>query len=180
MTSSGPFLHRLFVGTAACSALLVVGVAPANAAPASDSRGFVDSTARCADPNVAVAFGNTETSRVAICETPSGAYEYRGVRVRDGARLILSASESSEGEFVADNQGIDYTVTSNSLTVSEGGDVIRRESWVSFQGPDTPAVQEGTSTPSAPPTATPTPSPTSTTPLPPPLPAEVGGSSTGA
>ena len=59
----------------------------ATAAPATDDQGYVDSTARCTPPDVEVAFGNTTTSRVAICKTPGGQYEYRGVRVRDGAKL---------------------------------------------------------------------------------------------
>jgi hypothetical protein len=62
-----------------------------------------------------VFFGSTETSRVAICKAPGGQYEYRGVRLRDGAKLIVSASQSGDG-YVADNDGgITYTVTSKSL-----------------------------------------------------------------
>ena len=85
---------RLAVAAAACSALLAAGVPSAIAVPASDGQGYVDSTARCTTPDTAVAFGSTETSRVAICKTPDGQYEYRGVRVRDGAKLIVPASPS--------------------------------------------------------------------------------------
>jgi hypothetical protein len=45
---------------------------------------------------------------VAICKSPGGQYEYRGVRVRDGARLIVPASQSGDG-FVADNDGMTYS-----------------------------------------------------------------------
>jgi hypothetical protein len=110
-----------------------------------------------------VIFGSTDTSRVAICKTPSGQYEYRGVRVRDSAKLIVSASQSGEA-FVAENDGVTYTVTAKSLVISMGDKVIREESMVDFHRPDTPAP------PAAPPSTT-----TPTTPLPPPLPAEVGG-----
>jgi hypothetical protein len=102
---------------------------------------------------------------VAICKRPGGQYEYRGVRVRDGAKLIVPASQSGDGGFVADKDGITYTVTSKSLVVSVGNRVIREEPMVDFHTPDTPAA------PGAPPPSTTTP----TTPLPPPLPAEVGG-----
>ena len=147
---------------AVCSVLLALGATSATAAPATDERGYVDSTARCPTPAAAVVFGSTETSRVAVCKTAGGQYEYRGVRLRDGARLIVPASQSGDG-FVADNDGITYTVTAKSLSIRLGDKVIREEPMVDFHRPGTPAA------PASPPTATPT------TPLPPPLPAEVGG-----
>ena len=140
--------------------LLAIGVPSAIAAPNSDGQGYVDSTARCSTPEVAVAFGSTATSRVAICKSPDGQYEYRGVRVRDGAKLVVPASQSEDGAFVAVNNGITYMVTASSLVVSAGTQVIRDEPMVDFHGPEAPEA----------PAATPT------TPLPPPLPAEVGGS----
>jgi hypothetical protein len=163
---------------AACSALLMTTFPQAGAAPAFDSQGYVDSTARCT--GAAVLFGSTDSSRVAICKT-SGGYEYRGVRVRDGAKLILSASSAGGGAYTAVNDGITYTVSSSSLVVSSGGSAVRKESWVDFHGPQsqssTSSSAAPTSSSSAPTTsATPTSTtPTSTTPLPPPLPAEVGG-----
>jgi hypothetical protein len=159
MSSNGRCATRLAVAAAACSVLLGIGVPSAIAAPASDDQGYVDSTARCTAPDVAVAFGGTVTSRVAICKTPGGQYEYRGVRVRDGAKLVVPASRSEDGAFVAENNGITYMVTASSFVVSAGTQVIRDEPMVDFHGPEAPGA----------PTATPT------TPLPPPLPAEVGG-----
>ena len=165
---------------AAGAALLLTALPHAGAAPAFDSQGYLDSTARCAD--AAVLFGSTDSSRVAICRTTSG-YEYRGVRVRDGAKLILSASGSGDGTYTAVNDGITYSVNSSSLAVSSGGSVVRKESWVDFHGP-TQKSPATTSPSSAPSSSSPTPTtssvptsttPTSTTPLPPPLPAEVGG-----
>jgi hypothetical protein len=99
---------------------------------------------------------------VAICES-DGEYEYRGVRLRDGAKLIVPASQSTDG-YTADNYGITYFVTEESLVVSAGTRVIREETMIDFHGSqqaDAPAAPTQTST--------------STTPLPPPLPAEVGG-----
>jgi hypothetical protein len=102
---------------------------------------------------------------VAICKTPDGRYEYRGVRVRDGAKLILPAAQSGDG-YVVDNDGITYTVTAESLVISQGDNVIRKEQLVDTYRADAPA---GPGPGPAPDTPTPT------TPLPPPLPAEVGG-----
>lgn len=175
MSSSGLSTLRLAVAAATWSALLAIGVASATAAPDTDGQGYVNSTARCTTPNVAVVFSSTETSRVAICKAPDGQYEYRGVRVRDGAKLIVPASRSGDGGFVADNEGTAYTVTASSLVVSVDKQVIREEPMVDFHGLETPTAP--TTTPTAPPTTQPTAPPTTTptTPLPP-LPAEVGGS----
>ena len=186
---------RLSAATGAL-ALLAVAVPSALAAPASDGQGYLDSTARCASPSTAVAFGSTESSRVAICKTSGGQLEYRGVRVRDGAKLILSASQSADGAYVAGNDGVTYTVTSSALVVKAGQTVLRTEPWVDLHGSTSskaPTTTPGLTTSSAPtssapstssppsvtsaPAATPTViTPTVTTPLPPPLPAEVGGS----
>jgi hypothetical protein len=155
---------RLTVAVAACSVLVAIGASSAAAAPAADGQGYVDSTARCAPPNTAVLFGSTESSRVAICKTPGGQYEYRGVRVRDGAKLIVPASQSGDGGFVAENDGATYTLTAKSLVISVGNEVIREEPMADLHTAEAPA------TPVAPPTIT-----TATIPLPPPLPAEVGG-----
>ncbi len=164
MSSAGVFTPRLTVAAAACLVLLAFGLPSATAAPAADDQGYVDSTARCTPPNTAVFFGSTDSSRVAICKTSGGRFEYRGVRVRDGARLIVPASQSGDG-YVADNDGITYTVIPTTLVVSLGDKVIREEAMADSHTPDTPAA------PAAPPPTTTTP----TTPLPPPLPAEVGG-----
>jgi hypothetical protein len=177
----GPSLPRLAVATAACSAILAIAVPPATAAPVTDGQGYVDSTARCTTPDTAAAFGSTATSRVAICKTPGGQYEYRGVRLRDGAKLIVPASRSADGAFVAENDGITYTLTPSSLAVSTGKQVIRSEQMVDYHGPETPTTPTtATTAATATPTTTPSvPQPTTTTtttPLPPPLPAEIGGS----
>jgi hypothetical protein len=168
MSSFALYSARATLAAAAGWALFAYGVPSAPADPSTDALGFVDSTARCAAPDTAVAFGSTATSRVAICKNSTGKYEYRGVRISDGAKLVVPASASSDGGFVAESDGITYTVTSSSLVVSEGNETIRRESMVYFHGPNTTSGSD-TSAPAAAPT------PTATTPLPPPLPAEVGG-----
>lgn len=160
--------RRLVVGlavAAAAGATVLVMSASADAAPESDSQGYLESTARCTSPATAVIFGSTETSRIAICEQSDGSYQYRGVRVRDGARLVLPATATGDG-YVAENDGLSYTVTTESLVVSAGDDVIRDESLLDVHKSEefsevTTSTQTSTTR-------------TSTTPLPPPLPAEVG------
>ncbi|KUI47496.1 hypothetical protein AU198_24530 [Mycobacterium sp. GA-1199] len=163
MSNRGWFLIG---AVAACSAAAAFTLPSALAAPATDTRGYVDSTARCAAPYSAVVFGSTATSRVAICETPNGGYEYRGVRVRDGAKLIKTAQKSGN-TFTVDNNGITYTVSEDSLILAEGSRVIRDEAMLDFH--EASASSPGMSPPAA--SSAPT---TSQKPLPPPLPAEVG------
>lgn len=149
---------------AAVLALLAAGTQQALAAPAIDDQGFVDSWASCASPSTAVAFGSTATSRVAVCKSSDGQYQYRGVRVRDGAKLAVDAEPSGNNGFVAEGDGVSYTVTPSALLVSVGEKVIRDEPWQTYSGPEAPA--------SAAPTAESSSEPS--TPLPPPLPAEQG------
>lgn len=195
-------LRKSGLAAAAASALIAVGVplalAVPTSAPPSDGEGYVNSTARCTAPETAVIFGATESSRVAICKTASGSYQYRGVRVSDGARLIATASQTSTNSFVANNDGVKYTVTPTALSVTANGDTFRTETWTDYHGPQAPASSTSTATtPSTSGSATPTTSGTASTsasatssapktsatpstttvPLPPPMPAEVGGDS---
>jgi hypothetical protein len=105
--------------------------------------------------------------------------------VRDGAKLAVDAKATGDNGFVADSDGIEYTVTSKSLRVSSGGKTVRDEPWQTYNGPQASSSTSSTSSSSVPTssststTQTPTPTsttPTSTTPLPPPLPAEQGHS----
>ncbi|MCV7069872.1 hypothetical protein H7H73_04550 [Mycobacterium rufum] len=155
---------------AAVPAVALLAVAPSRRRAASDSRGYIDSTARCAAPATAVVFGSTDGSRVAICRLADGDLEYRGVRVRDGARLITEASQSADGAFTAARDGIEYMVTSDALVISAGEKVIRDEPMLDFHRPGSTSAPSAVTSPGAGPTSSATP----TTPLPPPLPAEKG------
>lgn len=198
------------LAAAAASALIAVAMPLAfgapTAAPPSDGEGYVDSTARCSKPDTAVLFGTTQTSRIAICKTAAGAYEYRGVRVADGAKLIAAAKQTSDTTFVVDNDGVKYTITPTALSVTSGGNTFRTETWTDFhaaasQAPSgsstagtsatsKPSTSAGTSKPSTAATSAPAtpglttapkpsaaPSPSPAAPLPPPMAAEVGGGS---
>ena len=168
---------RVTVAAAASLALLAVGMPQSGAAPEADGQGYRDSTARCASVGSTILFGSTASSRLAICATSGGGFEYRGVRLRDGARLVVPAKRNADGAYVADNDGATYLVTSRSLTVSTGGQVIREESMVDFHGMQTPAGVPKGAAPAPTRQAVPEPATAAPkTPLPPPLAAEVGGS----
>lgn len=159
-----PITRKLMMSLTAGSIVAVAGAVPAAAAPPSDASGYVDSTARCASAADLVVFGSTSASRVAVCRTADG-LQYRGVRVKDGARLIVSASRGGTGAFVADNDGITYTVTSSDLAISAGSRTLREEPMLDFHSNEPAAAS------SPAPTTTSAPDPDL-----PPLPAEVGGS----
>src|SRR5579875_3076552 len=165
--------YRLIAAAAAVAVLPGIGPAVAAAAPATDDQGYLDSTARCTKPDTAAAFGATESSRVAICKSPSGQYEYRGVRVSDGAKLIAPAARSGGGGFVAEKDGISYKVTAAALVVSAGTQLIRQEPMAEFHELEPAKSPAAAPSPQAEAPAT---TPTPKAPLPPPLPAEVGGS----
>lgn len=173
MPTSRTLIRWSAAAAAAGTTLLMVGALPASAAPASDVQGYVDSTARCASPSTAVAYGRTDSSRVAVCKSSDGTYQYRGVRVRDGAKLITAATAAGDGEYLAESGPATYTVTAETLTVTIGDDVVRKETMLEFHGPAASSPRAAPGSPGAGPAPD---TPTPTTPLPPPLPAEVGGS----
>ena len=121
-----------------------------------------------------VVFGSTAGSRVAICSDDDGDYEYRGVRVRDGARLIVPATQSSDGAFTASNDGIDYMVTADALVISVDEKVLRDEPMVDFHRAGSSASSGSSDSSGSSTGSGGTGESTPTTPLPPPLPAEVG------
>jgi len=174
MSSHGVSPRRLALAAVGSLPLLLLAAPTAASAPPFDGQGYLNSTARCPSADALVVFGSTAGSRIAICRNTDGSgdadYEYRGVRVRDGAKLIAAATRSSDGAYTASNDGIDYMVTSSALVISVGEKVIRDEPMVDFHraespgtSPETPGETQESQT-SAP-----------ATPLPPPLPAEVGG-----
>ena len=100
----------------------------------SDGRGFLNSSARCSNSQVAVALGRTEQSLVVICKS-NNAYQYRGVRQSDGATLTLPAQPTTMGGFVASNDGVTYAVSPGQLLVTSGETVVARESMIEYHQP---------------------------------------------
>ena len=100
---------------------------------ATDDRGFVNSTARCGGAQTAVAVGRTEYSVVVICGSPTGRFEYLGVRLRDDAVLRAAAEGTPTSGFLARNSGTVYSVSPTELRVTAGGAVIKREPMLEFR-----------------------------------------------
>lgn len=114
-----------------------------------DRQGYVNTEARCDDKQTLMAYGRTERSLVAICVDPDGALEYRGVRLSDKSSLTIPATRGANGTLVASNDGVTYSVSPTVFLVSEGDNVIYRDSWIEFQQPRFPAgTPSATSSPS--------------------------------
>lgn len=109
---------------------------PTPTAPAgTDDRGFVDSAARCDGSSFGLAIGRTQGSLVAICSAESGEYEYRGVRVSDGATLVLPAQLTGAGSYLARNDSVTYTVSPKELVATSGDTVVKREVMIEYWEP---------------------------------------------
>lgn len=133
--------------TATTTATSSAGSAPYEA----DAKGYVDSEARCDDGQLVMAYGRTERSLMAICVDPSGDLEYRGVRLSDDASVTLAASRGSDGTVIAEKDGVTYSVSPKIFLVSEGDNVIYRDSWIElvqpgFSGSSTSATSTSATT----------------------------------
>jgi len=98
-----------------------------------DSRGYVDTLARCDENQTLMAYGRTTKSLVVICVNRDGGLEYRGVRLSDNAPLHLPITRSSDGTLVATNDGVTYAVSPSQILVSSGDEIIYKDSWIEFK-----------------------------------------------
>ena len=101
----------------------------------SDDRGFLNSSARCDGSLTAVAIARTAGSLVAICADPNGDYLYRGVRLSDAAQLNVPAETTSSRQFVARNEGVTYSLSTQQLVITAGDAVVRREPVIEYGEP---------------------------------------------
>lgn len=136
----------LIAGVAAVLAATISTLPSASATPPTvptDSRGYVDSPARCGPGQTAVVVGRTALSLAAICTDGRGRYEYRGIRLSDRAVLVLPARSMANGCFGARGDAVDYTVSERKLLLTSGLRVLRDETMVEFR--DYRLVSEGRS-----------------------------------
>ncbi|WP_051073708.1 hypothetical protein [Mycobacterium sp. JS623] len=98
-----------------------------------DAQGFVDQEgARCVGPQPAAAIGRTARSLVVVCSTQGGGYEYRGIRLRDGAAMQLSDVTPTADGFVARNAEIAYVVSPKELVVTSDNLTLARDPMVEY------------------------------------------------
>lgn len=94
--------------------------------PGTDALGFLDGP-RC---TYRAAFMlRTAQSAVVICDDGSGTYSYKGLRLKDNAKLVLpSAFPTATGYTVSNTDGTRYDVSRAGLVISSpGGDVYTEQ-----------------------------------------------------
>jgi serine/threonine-protein kinase len=76
----------------------------------------------------------TAQSMAVICQTPSGSYEYRGERLRDGANLQLNNATPAGGGFDVTNpaDGARYEIRPDRLRILSNGGVDSDESALQY------------------------------------------------
>jgi hypothetical protein len=169
MPTGRQLLASTGAGALLAAAALLPAIATAEPTVTSDEQGYVGTEAHCDSTQLAVAFGRTARSLVAICTRPEGGYEYRGVRLSDEAGLKAAAT-AADGGFIIENEGATYTVTPQQLLVTADDKVVYRDTWIEYEQPrftaegtssspstttsSTPTTQTPTSTTSSIPTAT--------------------------
>lgn len=155
--------NRRLCGMAAASAasvamavavFLPIAAAEPSADYPTDEHGYTGSAARCDDGQTVVEFGRTSRALVAICISPDGKVEYRGVRLSDKAGLTMPATRAADGTVTAVNDGVTYAVTPQLILVSEGDTVIYRDAWVEFRQPRFSGERPKSTTPASSPTST--------------------------
>ena len=77
--------------------------------------------------------GRTPLSLIAVCKDKGGHYEYRGLRLRDGALLRLPAEPNANGSFRARKEKITYTISEHKLLLTTGVRVVRDEAMLDFK-----------------------------------------------
>ncbi|OWY83603.1 hypothetical protein B9C99_00370 [Rhodococcus sp. BUPNP1] len=106
---------------------------PVSASEDTDPQGFVGiPEARCNHTNPAVTIGQTADSLVVVCETGAGRYYYKGVRTNDGAAIEIDDPVPSGDGFTATNAGVQYSISSSALVISEGSTVLAEEPMLQY------------------------------------------------
>lgn len=76
---------------------------------------------RC--PHRAVLTLQTTQSAVAICDHGTGGYTYKGLRLKDGARIDIDGAMPTASGFTVTNNGTRYDVSRGGLVINTDGDV---------------------------------------------------------
>jgi hypothetical protein len=146
-----------------CSSMPGAAADPAPDFP-TDGHGFVNTAAHCDDGQTVMMFGRTARALVAICVGPDGQLQYRGVRLSDRVGLVMGAGRGADGAIVATNDDVTYAVSPTAFLVSDGDNVLYRDTWEEFHQPSstTPSATPSSSAPSTTAAPSSSPSPTAT------------------
>ncbi|MFD7012374.1 hypothetical protein [Rhodococcus jostii] len=79
-----------------------------------------------------MATGRTTESLVVICETGVGRLYYKGVRLNDGASVEIDDPVRTETGFVVTNGGVQYSLSSSALVITEGSRQLASEPMLQY------------------------------------------------
>lgn len=110
------------VATASAAAPPVTYGAAPIALPGADSQGFVDGP-RCSFR--AALMVRTAQSQAVVCDDGSGSYTYKGLRLKDSARIDVPGAVPSETGFIATNGAANtrYVLSRSGLSIYADGEV---------------------------------------------------------
>ncbi len=101
--------------------------------PDADGQGFLNYPgARCNYTNPAVAIGRTSQSLVVICQTGVGRLYYKGFGLQNGLSVEIDDPVRNGANFIAANNGVQYSVSPNALIITRGSTVLSTEPMVEY------------------------------------------------
>jgi hypothetical protein len=101
--------------------------------PDADGHGFVDyPEARCLDLDPAVALGRTADSLVLICQVRQGEWYYKGYGLKNQLPLFINGAQRTPDGFRATNNGFQYQVAPDALTIIQGAARVSREPMLEY------------------------------------------------
>lgn len=105
---------------------------PNPSVPGADGQGFISGPRCNAAGDPAVMIGQTNRSKVVVCQVgeQTGRYYYKGLA--DGGAIEIQYPTRSGDRFTAVNNSTTYLVDGSSLTISEGGAVLAAEPMIYY------------------------------------------------
>ncbi|PYE14681.1 hypothetical protein DFR67_112143 [Williamsia limnetica] len=100
--------------------------------PGADGQGFLSGPRCNAAGDPAVMIGQTDRSKVVVCQVgnQTGRYYYKGLA--DGGAIEIQYPTRSGNRFTAVNNSTTYLVDGSSLTISDGGAVLAAEPMIYY------------------------------------------------
>jgi serine/threonine protein kinase len=125
--------------SSSASSATSTAMSPASSAPldglsGADGQGFIGHTTRCEPGATLVTAIQTSQSMAVVCQRPTGSYEYKGERLRDGANLQLDNATPAGGGWDVTNpaDGAHYEVRPDRLRILSNGGVDSDEPAVQY------------------------------------------------
>jgi hypothetical protein len=74
----------------------------------------------------------TSNSLVVICQTGVGRYYYKGYGLQNSLSVEIDDPVRNGATFVATNNGVQYSVSPDALTITQGSTVLSSEPMVEY------------------------------------------------